>query len=237
MDTKKPTDAPTKTVDDFVAEHINNVTVREDGTFDIPDDVPENAKYAITAEKRRRDAQSTLGKTQGQLDKIQAENVALKEQLGTLAKPQLSVEQTTELDALKFSDPDAWFALKTQYEDQSMRTHNENVNTATSAASFKVELARRHKYNEAFALANNGFVITKELLLDVPPRITSKLDEGADYEEWVNEVYAYANKGKVVANQKVDNVADLNKSGGQGHLNDKEAVDYTQLAKNNKEIF
>jgi uncharacterized protein YgfB (UPF0149 family) len=116
-----------------------------------------------------------------------------------------------------------------------MAAHHETVNTATTEATKAAEIANRQRVNEIFAQEHNGFILTDEMLLDVPPRIAGKLSQGADYTTWLNEVYTFLNKGKAVANPSVDNVANLNTAVGTPDPQ-KDGVDYAELA-NNDELF
>lgn len=190
-----------------VSSVVSKITSDNEGNFIFPEDIeltPE-LKFAATAEKRRRDTQTSYTKNQQALKALEAEKAKLLEQLTSLNKPSFSEEEQEELNDLKYRDPEAWRVKVNQLEHQKLTDSQarlaELTGEAKKAAEIQFELERRaqvlKEFNESAPIA-----ITEELIaMEVPPRITSKLEKNEiSFEEFLVEVSTYINKGKTIGN-------------------------------------
>jgi len=202
-----------------VNELIKEVTVDKNGKFIYPDNTPEHLKYAVAAEKKFRDTQAGFTKNSMTLKEMEAENIALREQLAKNATTGISDEAREELEELKFTDPDAWFAKKMEIEQQSKSEFqgrlNEELKEVKTVAGREYEVARRATVLEEFN-ANRATPLTVEILdNDIPPRIAKRLVDGiTSFEEYLSEADEYLSKGKVVSNPNVDSGTSLASAAG-----------------------
>lgn len=152
----------------------------------------------IDYEKRFKD-------TQGAFTKSQQENKALKARMEVLEKltaPQVELDEATktELENLKFSDPDAWRAKLNTLEIEAQKKHKETLTEAERLAKQKAELENRARILAEFQKSHPNLVINDDVIkYDVPLRITNKLESGEiSFEQYLNEVSDYLNQGKVI---------------------------------------
>lgn len=144
---------------------------------ELPKDTPPAVKLLARQMKMGRDTQGAYTKTNQQLIAAQAERDALKA-IAEQAPVSLTSDQQTELDDLKYSDPDAWRAKLNEYEEAAKQgTATQVTETMTTAAEKAVAAARLKQLKEF--TANSGIELTDEIIEnDLPPRITSKLSSG-----------------------------------------------------------
>ena len=225
VETKTATsEAPTFA--DAVNDAVKDLVEQEDGSFALPEDgdySPE-MRYAVVSEKRRRDLQSTLGKSQHAKKTTDLENKALKEKLKGKVELKLTPEQATELNELKFSDPDAWREEMNKLESSASQEFNTELAEVNTEVTQESELERRQEVLDEFnASLSEDEQITQDVVSnDVPPRITNKLEAGEiTFEEFLAEVKTYTSKGKVIQNEELGTKQpDLSKSGGTSSAND-----------------
>ncbi len=198
-------------------EFLRTAPVDESGKLVFGEDVPEELKVVVLAEKSRRDTQAAYTKAQQELKRVQAEKEALLAQIG--GQPQLSAEDVEALEELKVTDPDKWFHEKVRLEKEARERVNQTVASATEEAGAKAaaeyELARRAEVLADFT-KNTGFALTEDIVAnDVPPRLTKKLEDGMEFGAWLYEVKAYLDTPKAVANETADPVTNIG-TGGNG---------------------
>jgi len=194
----------------------------------------DEAKAKIDYEKRFKDTQGAYTKSQQALREAQAKLEALEK----LTIPQVEVDEATrtELETLKYEDPDAWRAKVNQLESEAARKHQETLNEAGRLAAQQAELERRAQVLEDFNRSHD-IVITDEVIqYDVPPRITKRLESGdIGFEAYLEEVSQYLKTPKVVGDgNKILNQPDLNKAGGDdkpsmGAVNKDIAANYKNI--------
>jgi len=166
------------------------------------DDTPNNNNSASTQEvdyeKRYKDTQKAFTKSQQKLKEIEAKY----EVLSDLTTPNLQLDDATktELEDLKFSDPEAWRKKVNKLEEEAKLAHKAKVEEAGKTASIQSELARRAQVLEEYNRSHPELVITDDVIkYDVPPRITAKLEKGeVTFEDFLNEVSSYLNTPKKV---------------------------------------
>jgi glutaredoxin 2 len=195
-------------------------------------------RYAAVSEKRRREIQSALDKSQHTLKTIEAEKEALKKKFKGKAQITLSAEETEELEELKFSDPDAWRVKMNEFETRAANEYQTELAEVSKEVEFQSELARREQVLDQFNTENPDFQITEEVVAnDIPPRITNKLKEGKiTFEDFLVEAKTYLSKGKTVHMEKTPGQPDLGKLGGSDKAS-ASAVAGDIAASYNAEVF
>jgi hypothetical protein len=204
-----------------VSSLVGKITSDEEGNYIFPEDVeltPE-LKFAVTAEKRRRDTQTSYTKNQQALKALEAEKAKLLEQLSNINKPVFTDEEQEELDSLMYEDPQAWRQKVNQLESQKLNESkaklDELTGEARKAAEYTFELDRRAQVLQEFNDSTSTPITDEIIANEVPPRITKKLDEGKiSFEDFLQEVHAYINNGKVVENPSTLNQPNMGNLGG-----------------------
>lgn len=191
------------------------------GTPEIKDsasqtpDVNQAAENQVDYEKRYKDTQGAYTKSQQELKAAQAKLNALEK----LTQPKIELDESTktELDELKFSDPDAWRAKLDKLEKEAKQKHVETLDLASQEALRASELERRQQVLADYNMSHPELPITEEVIkFDVPPRITTKLESGElDFDTFLVEVSNYLKTPKVVGDSnKTLNQPNLGKVGG-----------------------
>ena len=183
-------------------------------------DTPESTQ--VDYEKRFKDTQAYATKIAQEKAEKEKELNELKAELSVLketAKPSLTIDEQTqsELDDLKYSDPDAWRAKVNALEKQAKVEFNSKIDNAKQLSNQQLELQRRANILSQFQMAHPDVELTDELLnFDIPPRIVKELENGkVTYEEFLNNVYNYVITPKVIgSNNKTLEQPNLSKTGG-----------------------
>lgn len=184
-------------------------------------DTPESTQQ-VDYEKRFKDTQAFATKVaQEKADAIR-ELQELKAELSVLketAKPSLTIDAQTqsELEDLKYSDPDAWRARVNELEQNANLEFNSKIDEAKKLSTQQLELQRRANVLAQFQTEHPDVEFTDELLhLDIPQRIVKELEEGkVTYEEFLNNVYNYVKTPKVIGSTtKTLEQPNLSKTGG-----------------------
>jgi len=183
-------------------EQINKALANVDektGKLQFSEDTDPLFKRAVIAEKKARDNQASFTKSRQELAAV----TAAKDELEKLAigTTSISAEQQEELEELKFSDPDKWFELKRQYEDEAKATVSNKIKETITAASEKavqeLTLVERKEALASFT-SSTGIELTDDVMMnDIPPRLQSKMGS-MPFEDYLQEVATYLGKGKVV---------------------------------------
>lgn len=184
-------------------------------------DTPESTQQ-VDYEKRFKDTQAFATRIaqekadkERELEELKAELSVLK----TTAKPSLTIDEQTqsELEDLKYSDPDAWRAKVNELEQKANLEFNSKIDEAKKLSSQQLELQRRANILTQFQTEHPDVEFTDELLhLDIPQRIVKELENGkVTYEEFLNNVYNYVKTPKVVGSAtKTLEQPNLSKTGG-----------------------
>lgn len=210
-----------ETFGDKVSAVLKNIKRTDSGKIEFPDDIPEEVKYAALAEQRRRDTQAEFTKAKQIQSALEAEKTELLKKISSGIEIKLTNEQESELEDLKFSDPDKWRIKLNAYETEARSKQAVEVNELLKEVSAKnikeVELENRKQILREFQQTNKDFVINDDIIEnDIPPRITKKLQNNEiTFEVFLNEVYEYMKKGKVVSStSKTLDQPNLSKAGG-----------------------
>lgn len=197
MDTQQDT-VVEPTLKDRVNEALNKVD--EKGKLIFDEGVDPLFKALVLETKNSRTHQASFTKSRQEIADLKAKADLLKAKVVSNSA-QLSKEKVEELEDLKFTDPDAWFAKKLEYETEAKARFNgqleEQLVEASSKAISELTLVERTEMLKQFQ-AQTGIVLTDDVMAnDIPPRLQSKLNS-MPFEEYLQEVAAYLNKGKVV---------------------------------------
>ena len=184
-------------------------------------DTPESTQQ-VDYEKRFKDTQAFATRIaqekadkERELEELKAELSVLK----TTAKPSLTIDEQTqsELEDLKYSDPDAWRAKVNELEHKASAEFNSKIAEAKQLSTQQLELQRRANVLAHFQTEHPDVEFTDELLhLDIPQRIVKELENGkVTYEEFLNNVYNYVKTPKVIGSTtKTLEQPNLSKTGG-----------------------
>ncbi len=195
---------PDTEIAELVTKHVNNLD--DKGKLQLPDDMPDWQKHVIRSEKRQRDAQSELGKTQAQLRSEQAEKSVLLDAASSIipADFQLSEDEIRQLEEIKYKDPDTYRLRVNELESKAKSAQAEKLKELTTKAS--EDAANQHMAKSRttvlaeFRDANPELVITDDVLAnDVPPRLLAGANAGTyTYGEYLEKVKAYVGTGKKI---------------------------------------
>jgi phage terminase Nu1 subunit (DNA packaging protein) len=221
------TEAGSEAATPTFAERVNTIagqtTKGDDGKWQLPEgDDSEEMHYAVVSELRRRDTQSALGKSQHSEQTTALENKALKGKLVSTAQISITAEERTELDELKFSDPDAWRNKMNELETRAADQLTSDLAEVSSEVTQESELIRREKVLTEFNAANPDLQLNDDVIFnDVPPRITNKLkNDEVTFEAYLEEVKTYLGKSKVIKNEANAEQPNLGKIGGGANAGD-----------------
>ena len=207
---------------DKVNDAVKAITINDKGEYQLPDDLPDDVKFAATAEKRRRDTQADLSRGRQEANALKAEKAALLKKLTHETPVVLSADQQEELEELKFSDPDAWRKKLNEYETTARNKRiaeiDEELKQVSAGTLETEELERRKEVLELFKAENEGFDINDDILAnDIPPRISKKLETGKiSFEQFLVECRDYLKTGKVIKQDDTMDQPNLSKVGGSG---------------------
>ncbi len=166
----------------------------------LPDDTSPEVTLLAKQMKISRDTQSEYTKNRQELVQTKAELKATNA-IAMQVAPTLTEEQATELQELKFTDPDKWRELSDSYEDkarQGRATHiKEQSEEQSVAAVQELRLEQLKEFTKESGIVINDDVIEN----DIPPRITKKLAEGKiSFKEFLSEAEGFLTSSKVIDN-------------------------------------
>lgn len=176
-------------------------------------------KELEVAEKRRRETQSAYTKERQRVLALEAEMKALKSELGRNNAYALP----SEIEELKFQDPDAYYAARREYEDKLARERESRIAQTSEQTLQEAQYQYRLKYLEDFNRRNPDFKLTAEFIdNELPPRFVKELEANGDFEGFCEKAYKWATAGKVLGGgtPPPPKQPDLNSLGG-GSSDDK----------------
>lgn len=185
----------------------------EKESFPSQKEPAQDGKQDIDWEKRFKDTEKSFHETRQEVSKLKARNEVLE----NLASPKvdLTPEQETELEELKFSDPDAWRSKINSYETEAEKKISEDV-------SAKAELNQRNDKLNTF-LSSHQDISAEMIEYDVPRRIHLKLENGdVSFDDFLQEAADYLKHPKTIGdgNKPPENDPDLSKLGGGSSASD-----------------
>lgn len=224
---------PTLTVEQQIANYASQM--RKDETFKLPEEVESNEllKLAVMSEKRRLDTVASYTKSQQALRVAEAERAEL---LAT-SKVTLTNEQLTELETLKETDVEAYYAKRTEFENLNKTEFNKKLESVASQISAEEEISRRVQVLDKFQATHNLVIDDDFIENELPARITKKLETGAvTFEQFLDEVLEFVNKP--IKTSVKPNQPDLSKEAGSSTpAHDEKQVKETVAKQWEKTIF
>jgi len=195
---EEQTAAPT--FEQRVNETVNSLVQGDDGKWQMPEIEDEALRYAVTAERRRRDTQSAYTKAQQEAARLKAENNHLAEGWQKDFASSLSPTVQAELEELKHVDPEAWRARLNTLEAERNAQFTETRTKISEKAKGESELEYRQRSLEEFAASNPDINLTDEVIAnDLPPRFIKQLEKGeVSFAQFLSNAADYLKKGKVV---------------------------------------
>jgi len=182
-------------------EQINKVLASADdtGRLTFDEGIDPLFKRACVNEQKARVNQANFTKGRQEIASLKATNQVLTDTIG--ASTQLTAEQIEELDDLKFTDPDSYFAKRNQYEREGLVNSAGKLKELTDAAASKA-LADLTLSERKDALADfqshTGIVLTDDVMSrDIPPRLQDEINS-MPFEAYLEKVAAYLGKTKVI---------------------------------------
>ena len=193
---------------------LKETKVTDDGKFEFPADTPPWAKVAIANEKKFRDTQGSYTKSTQDNKLLQAELDVLKGKLA--GKTALTTEQTSELDILKLTDPEAYFDKRTEYEAAAHTQYDTELTDVRTKTANEIELDRREQFVTDFNVGRK-IPITQELIdNEVPAKFFKQLQANeVTFDVFMSNVAKYVDTPKVVGKgEEVTNVTNLSDVAG-----------------------
>lgn len=201
---------------DVVSDALKVYRADEKGKVVIPDGTPPHVVTALKLEQQRRNSNSNYGKERARADRLEAENEALKANMGNLSLPTgPTAEQLAELEELKYSNPDEWYKLKTEIDKLSTIQANTRVTDAVAQASkdadtaytAKVAKGRDESLSEMLTTHNtlnpDGQITQEMLNQEIPPSIVTKYHLGElTGTEFLASVSKFLYAGRVIKTEK-----------------------------------
>ncbi len=210
----------TQTFEQKVTSIVSSATLDEAGNLVLPEglDLDEPTKYAVTAEKRRRDTQSAYSKAQQEIKSLKSENSAAWEILAKEVAVELTVEEKTELEELKSVDIDKWRLRLNELDSKKHEKVNKTKKEVKEKSTRDIELQNRVDLIKAHNAANPEHQLTDDVIEnDIPPRYLKDLEKGAiTFEEFIEKSSAFLKKGKVLAKTEEPDEDDVDLTGANG---------------------
>ena len=196
------TDPQSTPVEKTLMEKVNEAlaSVDDKGKLVFLEDVDPVFKELVRTTQQSKAHQASFTKSRQEIADLKAK----KDLLETKVKENLyslTVDQQDELEDLKFKDPDAWYNLKVKYETEARQTLEGTLKEQLQEVSKKAisELTLEERTNTLRAFQDRtGIVLTDDIMTnDIPPRLQNKMSD-MPFEDYLQEVASYLNKGKVV---------------------------------------
>ena len=186
-----------------VNELASQISTGDDGKWVLPEkfeDLPEPTQFAVRAERRRRDTQSSLTQAQSQNKVLDAQNKAIQSKLEKELGGAVSQEQKQELDDLLQSDPEAWRKRMNEIEASNRTNSSKEAEKIASEAGEEALIAHREEVLEQFIEQNPGFELTDDIFNDyLPSGLKNRLADGrVSFEDFLHEARDFLGKKKVV---------------------------------------
>lgn len=214
----------TQTFEQKVTSIVSSATIDESGNLVLPEglELDEPTKYAVTAEKRRRDTQSAYSRAQQEIKTLKSENSAAWEILAKEVTVDLTVEEQTELEELKTVDLEKWRLRLNELDSKKNEKVSKTKKEVKEKSAREIELQARVDLIKAHNEANPDHQLTDDVIEnDIPPRYLKDLEKGTiSFEEFITKSSTFLKKGKVLAKAEEpdDEDVDLSKANGSSKI-------------------
>lgn len=233
VDTATQQEEQTLTVEQQVTSYANQM--RKDENYKLPEEVESNElfKTAVTAEKRRLDTVASFTKSQQALKVAEAERAEL------LAKSKvgLTSEQVAELEELKYTDAEAYYDKRKEFEKANKKEFKDNLDSVANTISAEEEVERRTELISEFEATHNIKIDDDFVENELPAKLLKQLEDGTyNFEQFLVKVADYINKPiKTTTHTKQ---IDLSKeAGSQTPSHDEKSVKETTASQWSKTTF
>lgn len=237
------TKQPEPTLEAKVNDIVGRMTKDEKGSWVVPDEVQDEAiRFAVMAERRRRDTQADYTKVTQKAKALEAEKATLLQKIVDSPDLDLSPEKKEALEQLKFEDPEEWRKqvniLEKEAKQKRRSAIDEELGRASASTLETEELERRANVLAEFNESHKDFTINDDVIAnDIPPRIVKKLETGKiTFEDFLQECYDYSKTGKVVKQETTMDQPNLSKVPG-GSKPDNKAVTEDVITSYRKETY
>jgi len=207
----------TQTFEAKINSLVSQMTKDESGKWSLPDiEMSEAEKFAVNAERRRRDTESALSKTRLQLKANEKVANKLKSKVGSLLKPVLSEEVKAELENLKYTDPETWHVRMTELEQNVTATLDEEYSNLTSEASQQALIERRKELLDEYNRNNPNAKITDSVVQnELPPKLVKSLEDGSiAFEDFIVKANKFLTTSKKLGGIVAEETPNLNMGTG-----------------------
>lgn len=228
-----------QTYEQRVNEAVSTL-VNEEGKLTFADDMDEGFRFAVTAEKRRRDTQSAFTKAQMENARLQAEANHLAQGWQKDFASSLPPTVQAELEELKHINPEEWRAKLNALETERQAHFDKARQEISVKAKGESELDFRKRALEQFVSENPNLELNDDVIAnDLPPRFVKQLEAGeVTFPEFLNNAATYLSKNKVVkpAEEVAGKPVNLSKVTGSASPSD-DAQNNASLKTYSDEIF
>lgn len=196
------TDIPAEqTFEAKVNDLVGKLTKDENDKWTLPEEVDEPTRFAVMAERRRRDTQASFTQAQQKLKAFETENNILADMLEKELASVITDEQKDELDDLKHTDPEKWRVRLNELEvdrKNQLATKRQQVREQVEKES---ELERRTRLLAEFNETNPEIQLTDDVIEEeLPPKFAKQLERGEiTFEQFLDNARTFLSKGKTIA--------------------------------------
>ncbi|AWD90297.1 hypothetical protein [Dickeya phage Amaethon] len=215
---------PEQTYEQRINEAVSALQQDDAGKWIYPEDMDESTRFAVTAERRRRDTQSAYTKSQQENARLTSEVALMAQGWENDYATSLDPVVQAELAELKVTDPDAWRNKLNELEKERRSKFNAVRTDIAQKSKAETELDYRKRALQEFSEAHPDFQLTDEVIAnDLPPRFVKQLEQGeVSFSQFLKNAHEYLTKGKVVkpAEEKANGTINLSKATGSADPSD-----------------
>lgn len=197
-----------------VKQVLSNANVNDEGKYELPDNLDDALRYAVTAEIRRRGTQASYTRAKQKIQLLEDEKSKIVENWEKDYAKVANSENSAELQELKEIDPDAYIEKKVENEIKTKENFKQINDKIKDAAALSSEVYRRQILLEEYNRENPQNPLTDELIRDnVPPRLVKDLESGnLEFSDFITLADKYIKSDKSVVTNKPENNVAFNQS-------------------------
>tara|TARA_R110000803_G_scaffold138885_1_gene205606 strand:+ start:9 stop:743 length:735 start_codon:yes stop_codon:yes gene_type:complete len=180
---------------------VSTMTLDDQGKYRLPEgDYSEALKFSANAERRRRDTESSRSKQENELKVQKALVNSLQDELASSPQYLVPDDVRSELESLKYSDPDAYRLKMNELESEARKRVGERSDGVALKTSQQIEQDRRRSLLDNYNTANPDKQISPDTAEnDLPPSLLNKLENGdVSFEEFLVEANRVMGTGVVI---------------------------------------